>query len=155
MYRPKFIWKFSFDFLIANHTWSWIWETALRVKIDLKRSTLIKKRPATTWNDLQRPRNDPQRPETSYNRTKTLEMNNSKQILRLFDNMGQSILFFNNFSTNIWSFEYCFMENPDENRVLNSYISCVFITWHKSCRIHCHLDTHEFKKSKPYELNVP
>ena len=153
MYRPKFIWKFSFDFLIANHTWSWIWENALRGN-DLHWSKNDLQRPATTCNDLQRPRNDPQRPETSYNRIKTLEMNNRKQILRLFHNMGQSVLFFNNFSTNIWSFEYCFMENPDENRALNSYISCVFITWQKSCRIHCHVDTHELKKGKPYELNV-
>ena len=72
---------------------------------DLKRSIANKKRPG---NNLQRARNDLKLPTTSKTQPTTnlpttskkrRETTNNKQILRLFYNMVQSVLFSNTFST--------------------------------------------------------
>ena len=91
---------------------------------DMKRPTTSKKRPETTYNDLkgpignkkrpgkdlQRAKNDLKRPTTSKTQPTTTqtypqrikkrsETTSNNQILRLFYNMGQSVLFSNTFST--------------------------------------------------------
>ena len=71
---------------------------------ELKRPTTSKKRPEisrrtyneqeATWNDPQRVRHNLQWPKPTYNeQQKRRETTNSKQIFRLFYNIGQTVLF--------------------------------------------------------------
>ena len=47
------------------------WNNLQWARNDLERPTTSKKRPETTWNDLQRVRNDLKRPTTTYNEQET------------------------------------------------------------------------------------
>ena len=83
------------------------WNDLQRARKDLKWPAASKKRPETTYNEQETTWNDPQRviynlkrPKRTYNeQKKRSETTNNKQILRLFYNMGQSVLFSNMFST--------------------------------------------------------
>ena len=100
------------------------WNDLQRTRNDLKKPTTTYNEQETTWNDLQQPTtstkqpeatcneqettwNDPQQvrdnlqwPEPTYNKKKRRrETTNNKQILRLFYDMGQTVLFSNTFST--------------------------------------------------------
>ena len=86
------------------------WNDLQQARNDLKQPTTTYTQQETTWNNLQRARNDLKPPKTSkaqptmtwtylQRAKKRSEMNNNKQILRLFYNMGETVLFSNTFST--------------------------------------------------------
>ena len=119
------------------------------------------KRPATSWNDLRRARNDLkwpeavdnkqettwnglQRPETTYNKQETtyndLKVPTTTRFWDYFTIWGNPFYSPARFPPKTWlqSFEHCFMENHNGNRGLNIYIlSCVIFTGCKICRICC------------------
>ena len=85
-------------------------EVLTKTRNDLKRPTTSKKQPETAYNDLQPASNDLKQSTTS-NKQRTMtwtylqqakkrrQTTNNKQILRLFYNMEQTVLFSNKFST--------------------------------------------------------
>ena len=76
------------------------WNDLQRTRNDLKKPTTTYNEQETTWNDPQQVRDNLQWPEPTYNKKKRRrETTNNKQILRLFYDMGQTVLFSNTFST--------------------------------------------------------
>ena len=86
------------------------WNDLQQARNDLKWPVMSKKQPETTWNNIKQARNDLKRPtmsktqptmtQNSLERAKQRrKTTNNNQILRLFYNMGQSVLFSTTFST--------------------------------------------------------
>ena len=121
-----------------------------KTRNDLKRLTTNRKRPETTYSDLQPARNNLKQPTTSKTQLTTTRTylqqakKDAKQpttsrfwdYFTIWDNRFSSL---ERFQPNIWlqSFEHCcFTENHGENRAPNiSILSCVFITGSKICGI--------------------
>ena len=114
-----------------------------KTRNDLKRHEMTYNEQETTYNDLQRARNDLKRPKTSKTQPtmtwaylqrakKRREMTKNKQIFRLLYNMGKRFFSLTRFPPNIWlqSFEHCFTENHDENKVLSIYYHASSVNYH-------------------------
>ena len=106
----------------------------------MKRPTTSKKRPTTTYNEQETTWNDPKRvrhnlqwPEHTYNEPrKDAKWPTTSRFSDYFTIWGKRFFSLTRFPPNIWlqSFEHCFTENHDENKVLSIYYHAPSVNYH-------------------------